>query len=138
MKMIFKNKDVYIIRLDRGEKFLEKMRMIAKKVKMPGAWFWGIGAAEMLNIAFYDLKLKKYVTKQYRGVFEILNITGNISKKGKEYFIHAHGTFSRPNYSTIGGHIVDFRVGGTCEIYIAKLGSLKRGFDAKTGLNLLL
>ena len=52
--------------------------------------------------------------------------------------IHCHGAFSDYNYATFAGHVKEIIVSATCEIHLTKLeGTLKRGHDTKTGLNLI-
>lgn len=113
------------------------LKKFASLEGIKGAWFWAIGAADDIEVAFYDLRKRKYVSRRFRQRLEILNITGNIGRKGREVVLHAHGTFSRPNYSVVGGHVISCRISATCEIYLKKLKLLKRKRDPKTGLNLL-
>lgn len=126
-----------VIALKTGEEFISSLRALAKKEKLRGAWFWAIGGTDDVELAFYNLKKKRYITRRFRGRLEIVSLTGNIARKGKEVMIHAHGVFSRPNYATIGGHIIACRISATCEVYIEKLPALRRRYDPKTGLNLL-
>lgn len=134
-----------VLRLKSGDELVTALRDFAQKSKIRGAWFWAIGATDKLEIAFYDLTQKKYICKKFSQRLEILNVTGNIAlrlgsgqaAKGKEIIIHAHGVFGKPNYSTIGGHIISCRISGTCEICLQKTVRLSRSRDSATGLNLL-
>jgi predicted DNA-binding protein with PD1-like motif len=130
-------KSEYVIRLESGEELLAALRAFAAREHIGGAWLWGIGAADDIEIAFYDLSKKRYIAKRFRGRLEIVNITGNIALKDGKPAIHAHGVFSRPNYSVIGGHIFSCRISATCEIYLQKLNPLHRRNDPRIGLNLL-
>lgn len=136
-----------VLRLETGDELVAALRDIAKRMKIRGAWFWAIGATDRLEITFYDLAKQKYIRKKFSQRLEILNITGNIAilkksvtgkaRKQNEIIIHAHGVFGKPNYSTIGGHIISCRISGTCEIYLQKTARLSRSRDSATGLNLL-
>lgn len=126
-----------VLRLQTGEEFVSALQNFAEKSKIRGAWFWAIGAADRIEIAYYDLKKKRYISRKFSGRMEIVNITGNISVREKEIAIHAHGIFSTPRYGTIGGHVISCRISATCEMYIQKTRPLYRRRDSATGLNLL-
>ena len=87
-------------------------------------------------MAFYDLKKEKYLTKRFKGDLEVLNLTGNVSKSGKETIIHQHITLGKKNFEAVGGHLMDMRIGGTLEIFLIVTPKLKRSKDLTTGLNL--
>lgn len=65
-------------------------------------------------------------------------ITGNISHKDKEVYLHVHATCSRADYSCVGGHLLSARVNGACELLVDKFGDTEVGrrFDEETGLYL--
>ncbi len=134
---------IKVLRLKTGEELISSLKDFAKKQKISGAWFLAIGAADRIEIAFYDLKKKRYVRKKFSGRLEILSISGNISLNSEtttedsDIVIHAHGIFAKPNYSTIGGHIISCRISATCEVFLQKTKSLFRKYDQFTGLNLL-
>jgi predicted DNA-binding protein with PD1-like motif len=137
IRIIKQNTQGYILRLEYGDELMESIKMFARKNNIKGGWFWAIGASDKIEIAFYNLKKKKYIRKSFAGSLEIINITGNISTKGDELVIHAHGAFGTPNFGAIGGHIFYCRISATCEIYLVKLKKLDRKIDSFTGLNLL-
>lgn len=125
----------YVLRLNSGEELINALEKFTLKKGIRGAWFWAIGAADDIEIAFYDLKRKKYATKRFIGRLEIVSMTGNVALKSGVPVIHAHGVFSKANFSTVGGHIVSCRISATCEIYLEKSSMFKRKLDKKTGLN---
>ena len=121
---------IWTPRWNRNESFLER-----KKIR--GGWFTGLGACIEPNVSLYDHKTKKYRTRQFRGAFEVLNVTGNIAKKGKETIIHEHITMSGEDYRAHGGHLNRMTIGATLELFLKVLPPLKRAKDNSTGLNLL-
>lgn len=137
MRIIARKKDNFVVRLESGEEFISSLQALAKKEKLRGAWFWAIGSAENIELAYYNVKAKVYRSKKIRGVFETVGIIGNVSRKGQEVIIHAHGTFSRANFTAVAGHIVRCPTAATCEIYLQKTQALRKKFDRATGLNLL-
>jgi predicted DNA-binding protein with PD1-like motif len=137
MEIISRKANFLILRLNTGEEFILALKKLAQNLKIKGAWFWAIGAADKIEIAFYDLKKKSYIQRKFSGRLEILNITGNIAIKNGGVIIHAHGVFGTPRFDAIGGHIISCRISATCEIYLLKTSLLRRTNDPKSGLNVL-
>ena len=145
MEVIVAKTDIWVLRLETGEELITELQQFVRKRRIGGAWFLAIGAVDDVEIAFYDLKKGKYVHRRFRSRMEILNVTGNIAlrrrsgqaKKEGDIVVHAHGIFGKPNYQTVGGHIVRCRISATCEIYFKKLPPLRRKPDGKSGLYIL-
>ena len=56
----------------------------------------------------------------------------------KELIIHSHASFSRPNGEMVGGHLVEARISGTCEIHFSPINlNLQKQYDEETGLKIL-
>lgn len=138
MEIIARKDAAYVLRLNSGEELINALEEFVLKNGIRGAWFWAIGAADEVEIAFYDIKKRKYITKRIKSRLEIVSIVGNIARKDKDVIVHAHGAFSRPDYRVIGGHIFSCRISATCEIHIKKLSALRRKPDPTTALHLLL
>ncbi len=129
----------YIVRLNRGEKFSEAMEQFFASSELDGASVSAVGAAEQLELGFYDLATKTYIWKSFPGMYEITGLLGTIAlnEAGKLMF-HLHGTFADRDYQVVGGHVKDFVVGGTCELFIHRTYQpLQRKADDQTGLKLL-
>ena len=75
--------------------------------------------------------------KTFSEQMEITNLTGNISLKNGNVYLHLHVTASRRDYTCIGGHLLTARVNGACELVVERF-SCKAGrrFDEETGLYL--
>ena len=137
MKIIFETKKEIIVRLDYGEEMVFQLKKLSKEKKIFSAIFFGLGAGKEVELLWYDLTFKKYQKRIFQRNLEIVNLFGNISKKGKEIIIHAHGAFSTRDFRLIGGHINKLIIGATCELYLKKLEkSLKRSYSKEIGLNL--
>lgn len=97
-----------------------------------------LGSAKAVEMSYYDLAKKEYIKKIFEEPLEVLDIHGNIAKKDSEVVLHLHGSFSRTDFSTVGGHIHEMETSGTMEVFIHKIeGTLTRAQDASTGLNVL-
>ena len=131
----------YIVRLNRGERLSEALQQFftESETDVQGAAVSAVGAAQNLELGFYDLKQKTYNWRSFEGLYEITSLLGTIAldEHGNK-MLHLHGTFSDREYQVIGGHVKDFVVGGTCELFIhCTYQPLQRRHDSDTGLNLL-
>ncbi len=127
----------YILCFSRGEKLIEEIQSFAKTQNIQGAWFTALGAAEHLSLGYYHIDKKEYEFKEINELLEITNLTGNFAYKDNEPVVHAHGTFSRDDLSTLGGHVSELTVGGTCEVNLTVTDKLTREHNPAVGLNTL-
>lgn len=127
------------VRLHRGERLSEALQEFFGNNDIEGAAVSGVGAAERLQLGFYDLESKTYSWRDFPGVYEITSLLGTIAlDEHRNPMFHLHGTFSDADYQVVGGHVKDFVVGGTCELFIHRTYQpLSRKFDPETGLKLL-
>jgi len=129
----------YILRLDHGEKLSVALNEFLASSDLDGASVTAIGGAERLELGYYDLGAKKYSWQTFPDLYEITGLLGTIAldETGKPMF-HLHGTFAGPDYQVIGGHVKDFVVGATCELFVHRTYQpLRRVQDDETGLKLL-
>lgn len=139
MQIIHTERTGHVVRLDRGDKWPDAFCSGCSVAGVRGAFFYGLGAVEDPEVAYYDLDRKKYLTKKFKGKFEIVSIVGNISKLDKSLVVHSHAVFSGPEHSVFGGHFVGGSIGGTLELYVSNIsGAMQRKADPKTGLNILV
>lgn len=139
MEIISKDKDRYILRLAYGEELREALENFCAANNIKAAWFTAIGATKEIEIACYNLAEKRYDPKTFLEMMEITSIIGDISINEGRPFLHAHGTFARPQtMEVIGGHIIKCVISATCEISFWKIeGEMNRRHDEFTGLHLL-
>ncbi len=131
----------YTVRLDRGERLSEAMDQLFAEsdTQLIGASVNGVGAAEQLTLGFYDLEKKEYIWHDFASMYEITGLQGTIARdEHDKLMFHLHGTFSDRDYQVVGGHVKDFVVGGTCELFIhVTYQPLARKLDEQIGLKLL-
>ena len=126
-----------IIRLDGGDEVVGSLKGICGKENVSGAAVSGIGAARMVEIAHYDTKAKKYNSKRFEGMLEIVSLSGNVSMLGGQIVPHIHVAIGLHDFSTVSGHLMAAEVYPTCEMVLTPLGTkIERKFDERTGLNL--
>lgn len=132
---IFNNKAV--LRIDRGEMVADKIFEFVKEHNIKLASISGLGASDEIIVSVYNLDTKEYVENVYRGMFEITNLTGNVSTQGEKEYLHLHVTFADEENNAFGGHFVNAKISGTCELFIDIYdGEVDRIKDDITGLNI--
>lgn len=138
MKRILQDKNTYVISGRRGEELMEGIKEFCKEHHIEAAFFHVIGAVGEVELAWYDLGAKQYVTALFQEDMELVSLTGNVSRMGNELVVHSHGVFSDKAMATKAGHVNKAVVSGACEIILTRLeGNIDRVFDEDTGLNLM-
>ena len=139
MKIILQQQNQLILRLDKGEEVLASLAQVMAEQNIKACAFFGLGASDSVELAFYNTHLKDYRKKPFLEEMEILSLSGNGSIKDGQPAIHAHGIFGRNDFSLIGGHVIKLVVSVTLEIYLTKLeGEMKRELNADFNLNTLV
>lgn len=124
-----------ILRLNRGEEVLESIKKVCAEEKIQSAAISAIGAADKVTVGLYEVEKREYKSNTFNKEMEITNISGNVSSKDGEIYLHLHGTFADENGCCIGGHLNEAVISGTCEIIINIIkGKIDRIFDGETGL----
>ncbi len=123
--------------LKKGDDFTGKFREFLKRNRVNGGFFYGLGGVQRVELAFYDLRTKKYNKKKFIGPFEVLSLQGNIAQEENDIAVHAHVALGDKNFKTFGGHLLNATIGGTLELNIVDAGMMERKFDEETGLDLL-
>ena len=69
---------------------------------------------------------------------EITGLTGNVTRMNGEVYLHLHTTMVDQNHVVHGGHVIELKVGATCEMFITVLpGEVDRVRDENLGFNLI-
>ena len=128
----------YIVSLDNHVELMEALAAFCKDLTIYCGQVRGIGAISEATFRMYDPATKQYVDKTFTEQMEITNLTGNISQKDKQPYLHIHATCSRENYSCVGGHLLSARINGACELLVDEFGDTfaSREYDDETGLYL--
>lgn len=129
----------YMVRLEKGEKLIESLTKLVKEQKIPSSWITGLGGAANAELGFYHLDTQEYDWQKINESMEILSLQGNITWTKTEPAFHIHGVFSRANLQTLGGHVREVEVSGTCELLLRRWygENLTKTMDPKTGLKVL-
>lgn len=130
-------KDKIIVRIERGEEILSKIKEVAEKEKVTLAEINALGAVDDFTVGCYKLDEKEYYPNEYKGFFEIVSLTGTINTKDGEYYSHIHMSAADIKGNVVGGHLNKAIVGVTCEAVITIIdGVVDRKYDENIGINL--
>ena len=105
-------------RLPYNSDLLKEITSFCKKNNIRLGKIEAIGALQKANIGFYDNEKSDYKINSFDRFFEIINLTGNISIKDGEPFIHAHITLADENGKAFGGHLLEGNIVFVCEVII--------------------
>jgi predicted DNA-binding protein with PD1-like motif len=105
----------FLVRLAPGSDLLEG---ITEKVVRSGAragLIGGIGALRKAAVGIFDEKTREYHINHIDRELEICALTGNVSPKDGEPFIHCHLTLSDREGNAFGGHCMP-----GCEVFVCE------------------
>ena len=130
--------DTIVLRIDRGEEIVEKVREVAEKEHVRLAEVSALGATDDFTVGVYDLGAKRYDSKTFTGPHEIVSLVGTITEKDGAFYQHLHLSAGNQNCAVVGGHLNRAVVSVTCEMVIRVIpGAVDRRPDPETGINLL-
>lgn len=133
-----KFEDSYVVRLNKGEEVIEKLKELCQKENIKLAEITGLGASNLVEIGIFNVNTKEYNTKVFEGMFEITSLIGNVTRKDGEVYLHIHINFGDENGKVMGGHLVRSRISATSEIIVRVInGEVERKLSEEIGLNLL-
>ena len=113
------------------------MTEFCKKENILAGEIYGLGAVNDVVLRFLNPATKKYVDMEFKEQMEMANLTGNISEKDGNVYLHLHATFGRSDCSAICGHLFSAVISGACElVVIPSKAHLGRKFSEETGLNM--
>ena len=126
-----------VVRIDRGEEILEKIKEIALNENIKLANINALGATNDFTVGVFKVDEKKYYSNTFSGNFEIVSLTGTINTMNGEFYTHIHMSAGNDKGEVFGGHLNRAIVSATCEMIINVIdGEVDREFNEEVGLNL--
>ena len=133
-----KHKNTYLIKLEKGELIQQTLQNFALAESLQAGWFQGIGVIKNPELGFYRSESRDYAKKTLEGEWEILSLSGNLTTKDNQPFIHCHISLSGPDFQSQGGHLFEGEIAAAGELFFLPLPfQVNREFDEETGLHLL-
>ena len=129
-----------VLRVDRGEDIVAKLKELCSLENISLGSVSGIGAVMETEIGIFNVDTKEYFSKTVEGLYEVSNLTGNISQMNGETYLHLHITIGDVKKNEVyAGHLNRAVVGATAEIIISVInGQVDRQKDENIGLNLFI
>lgn len=126
-----------VVRIDRGEEILDKIRELALKENIKLASVTALGATNDFTVGVFNTTEKKYYSNEFKGAFEIVSLTGTINTMDGEFYTHIHMSAGNEKGEVFGGHLNRAMVSATCEMIVTVIdGEVDRYHDEDVGLNL--
>ena len=107
-----------VVRIDKGEEILEKIKEIALKENIKLANINALGATNDFTVGVFKTTEKKYYSNNIKGDFEIVSLTGTINTMNNEFYAHIHMSAGNDKGEVFGGHLNRAIVSATCEMII--------------------
>lgn len=129
--------DKIFARIDPGEDIVQQLTFLADKEQISLAHVNGLGAVNDFTTGVFDVQKKEYYSFNTTGSYEILSLTGTITEKENEPYLHIHMSAGNEEGAVVGGHLNRAVVSATAELVIDIVkGKINRKFSEEIGLNL--
>lgn len=138
-KLLSKNggQEVYAVIFEIGDEIATGLAKFATEKKIEAAHFTGIGAANDLKLAWYNLSKKEYKVIIVDEDTEVLSLLGNIGVLDGKPIVHCHIVVGLEDGRTVGGHLLHGTVKPTLEVIVTVEPSLlKKVYNPEVGLPL--
>ena len=106
------------LRLDPKEEILEEIGKVAEKENIRLAQVTGLGAINDFTAGVYNTVTKEYHSIQFQGAYEIVSLTGTVTRKDGEVYLHLHIAAGDEEGLVHGGHLNRAIISATAEIQI--------------------
>lgn len=140
MKIILESDNNYVLRFDKNDLVLQGIADFMTAQNIQACAFTGLGTVASAELGFFNAHIKDYRKKPFIEEMEIVSLTGNgaILSIDSKPIVHAHGSFSRNDFTSVAGHIFELVTLATCEIFLTNLtGKMERQNNVDFNLNLL-
>jgi predicted DNA-binding protein with PD1-like motif len=127
-----------LARLMRGDVLPDALIELARFQGWKSGAISAIGAVSDLELAYYDLPTKSYLSHKVEGTVEVVSMNGNLSIVDDLPFWHIHMVVSDSHGRCSGGHLVHCKIALTLECSIwPSFQYVTREVDPELGLKLL-
>jgi predicted DNA-binding protein with PD1-like motif len=107
----------YIVVLEPGEELVRSLTAFARQYDVDSAILTGFGAVAELELAASVGRITERRIN-FRGPLEVCALQGTIGLLDGEPFPHVHGSFSRADCTTVGGHVCEAVCASMLEIIV--------------------
>ena len=129
--------DTYLVRIDLDEEIMQSLKTLCEQENIRLAHVEAIGASNHAVIGVYDLEEQAYHQEVLDGFMEIAGLTGSVTSMDGNPYVHLHAVLADGENRLHGGHVLEMRVGATCEVFVKVLeGEVTREKNEDLGINL--
>jgi predicted DNA-binding protein with PD1-like motif len=130
--------DRQVLRLDPGEELQAALGRHLAEDSVGFAFISAAGGVSRVKLGYWNAETAAYHYQELDEQLEVLVLQGNASLKDGEPHLHLHGVFGRPDFTTVGGHVVDAVCNPTLELWLrAEEVDVRRVNDDGSGLAVL-
>ena len=127
----------WMLRIDVGEEIMGSLAEMCEKEGILLAQVNAIGASDHAVVGVYDLREQQYHREELDGFMEIAGLSGSVTAMNGKPYIHLHAVLADQRNVLHGGHLIEARVGATCEMFVQELdGTVTREKNGELGINL--
>ncbi|MFC2162859.1 PPC domain-containing DNA-binding protein [Candidatus Altiarchaeota archaeon] len=127
-----------VARIDKGEEVIQELTKIIQAEDVKLGQITGIGATNQATIGLFNTTTKEYQATELNCDLEIAPLTGNITRKDSQPYIHIHANLADQQHKAYAGHLNKAVISGTLEAVITVIDAeVGRKFSEEVGLNLL-
>ena len=128
--------DTYVVRIDLNEEVVQSLTRLCEQENIILAQVDGLGNRAAIGV--YDLQQQAYHREELEGFMEITCLTGSVTRMNGQPYLHLHVTLADQQHAVHGGHVLELRIGATCELFVRTLpGEVTRQRDEEIGINLM-
>ena len=129
--------ETYLVRMDKGEEILTKLRELSEKEHIRLASVEALGAVNDFTVGVLRTAAKQYEAHNFTGDHEIVSLTGTVSTMNGGFYAHLHMSAGDDQGRVFGGHLNRAVISATCEMVVTLLpGTVDRVRSEDIGLNL--
>lgn len=129
--------DTFVLRLEPNEEICGSILALAEAENIALAEISGLGAVDEFTVGAFNTETKEYRSNTFRGIYEIVSLTGTLTRKDGAPYLHAHFAAGDLQGQVVGGHLNRANISATAEIVIRAIaGTVERKFSEAIGLNL--
>ena len=130
--------DRLVVRLESGERVAETLLRLLRSEDIGYAVVSGLGAVSQVRLSYWNAQSRQYEAHELEEQMEVVSLTGNVTLREGEPFLHLHVGLGRQDLSVLGGHFNDAVAHPTLEIWLQPENEpVPRVADETSGLALM-